>query len=52
MINTHQVVGEEIPIQRTTAVTELRTLKSSPEAILCNVLINLVENHIQSTINE
>ena len=39
MINTHQVVGEEIPIQRTTAVTELRTLKSSPEAILCNVVI-------------
>ena len=27
MINTHQVIGEEIPIQQTTAVTELRTLK-------------------------
>ena len=39
MINSHQVVGEEIPIQQTTAVTELRTLKSSPEAILCNVVI-------------
>ncbi len=37
MINSHQVVGEEIPIQQTTAVTELRSLKSSPEAVLCNV---------------
>ena len=39
MIHTHQVIGEEIPIQQTTAVTELRTLRSSPEAILCNVAI-------------
>lgn len=37
MLHSHQVVGEEIPIQQTTAVTELRSLKSSPEAILCNV---------------
>ena len=37
MIHSHQVVGEEIPIQQTTAVTELRSLKSSPEAVLCNV---------------
>jgi hypothetical protein len=37
MTNSHQVIGEEIPIQQTTAVTELRSLKSSPEAILCNV---------------
>ena len=37
MMNSHQVIGEEIPIQQTTAVTELRTLRSSPEAILCNV---------------
>ena len=28
MINTsHQVIGEEIPIQQTAAITELRTLK-------------------------
>ena len=39
MMSSHQVIGEEIPIQKTTAVTELRTLKSSPEAILCNVAI-------------
>ena len=37
MIHSHQVIGEEIPIQQTTAVTELRNLRSSPEAILCNV---------------
>ena len=37
MMSSHQVIGEEIPIQQTTAVTELRSLKSSPEAILCNV---------------
>ena len=37
MLHSHQVVGEEIPIQQTTAVTELRSLKSSPEAVLCNV---------------
>jgi len=37
MINSHQVIGEEIPIQQTTAITELRSVKSSPEAILCNV---------------
>ena len=37
MMSTHQVIGEEVPIQQTTAVTELRSLKSSPEAILCNV---------------
>ena len=36
-MHSHQVIGEEIPIQQTTAVTELRTLRSSPEAILCNV---------------
>ena len=36
-ISSHQVIGKEIPIQQTTAITELRTLKSSPEAILCNV---------------
>lgn len=34
---THQIVGEEIPIQRSTAITELRSLSSSPEAIMCNV---------------
>ena len=39
MTNSHQIIGEEIPIQQTTAVTELRTLNSSPEAILCNVAI-------------
>ena len=37
MMSSHQIIGEEIPIQQTTAVTELRTLKSSPEAIFCNV---------------
>ena len=37
MMSSHQVIGEEVPIQQTTAVTELRSLKSSPEAILCNV---------------
>ena len=37
MINSHQVIGEEIQIQKTAAVTELRSLNSSPEAILCNV---------------
>ena len=37
MMTSHQVIGEEIPIQQTTAVTELRSLKSSPEAILCNI---------------
>jgi hypothetical protein len=37
MTNSHQVIGEEIPIQQSTAITELRSLKSSPEAILCNV---------------
>jgi hypothetical protein len=37
MMSSHQVIGEEVPIQQTTAVTELRALKSSPEAILCNV---------------
>ena len=37
MINSHQVIGEEIQIQKTAAVTELRLLKSSPEAVLCNV---------------
>ena len=37
MMSSHQVIGEEVPIQHTTAVTELRSLKSSPEAILCNV---------------
>ena len=37
MINSHQIVGEEIQIQKTAAVTELRSLTSSPEAILCNV---------------
>ena len=31
-MHSHQVIGEEIPIQQTAAVTELRTLKSSPEA--------------------
>lgn len=36
---THQIVGEEIPIQRSTAITELRSLSSSPEAIMCNVAI-------------
>ncbi len=49
MINSHQVIGEEIPIQRTTAITELRTLKSSPEAIQCNVALqasgNAYTNH-------
>ena len=37
MMSSHQIIGEEIPIQQTTAVTELRSLKSSPEAILCNI---------------
>ena len=37
MINSHQVIGDEIPIQKSTAVTELRSLKSSPEAVMCNV---------------
>ena len=37
MMKSHQVIGEEVPIQQTTAVTELRTLKSSPEAVMCNV---------------
>ena len=37
MITSHQVIGEEIPIQQTAAITELRTLNSSPEAIMCNV---------------
>ena len=37
MMHSHEVIGEEIPIQQTTAITELRALKSSPEAILCNV---------------
>ena len=37
MMSSHQVIGEEILIQQTTAVTELRSLKSSPEAILCNI---------------
>jgi len=35
--NSHQIIGEEIPIQQTTAITELRSLDSSPEAIACNV---------------
>ena len=33
----HQIIGEEILLQQTAAVTELRVLESSPEAILCNV---------------
>lgn len=37
MISSHQIIGDEIPIQKTTAVTELRSLRSSPEAIMCNV---------------
>jgi len=37
MSKSHQVIGDEIPIQQTTAITELRALKSSPEAILCNI---------------
>ena len=37
MMSSHQIIGEEIPIQQTTAITELRSLRSSPEAILCNV---------------
>ena len=37
MMSSHQVIGEEVPIQQTTAITELRSLRSSPEAILCNV---------------
>ena len=44
MIDAHQVIGEEIPIQRTTAVTELRTLTSSPEAVLCNVATQATGN--------
>ena len=44
MIDSHQVIGEEIPIQRTTAVTELRTLTSSPEAVLCNVATQATGN--------
>ena len=44
MINSHQVIGEEIPIQRTTAVTELRTLKSSPEAVMCNIVAQATGN--------
>ena len=35
--NYHQVIGEEIPIQKSTAVTELRSLEDSPEAVFCNV---------------
>ena len=35
--NSHQVIGEEIPIQKSTAVTELRSLEDSPEAVFCNV---------------
>ena len=37
MIKSHEIIGEEIPIQQTAAITELRTLKSSPEAVMCNV---------------
>ena len=37
MISSHQVIGEENLIQQTSAVTELRSLKSSPEAVMCNV---------------
>jgi hypothetical protein len=37
MINSHQIIGEEVPIQQSTAITELRGLESSPEAISCNV---------------
>ena len=37
MINSHQIIGDEILLQQTAAVTELRVLESSPEAILCNV---------------
>ena len=37
MISSHQIIGDEVPIQQTTAITELRGLESSPEAILCNV---------------
>ena len=31
------IIGDEILLQQTAAVTELRVLESSPEAILCNV---------------
>ena len=48
MINSHQVIGDEIPIQKSTAVTELRSLKSSPEAVMCNVATQSVENLIQN----
>jgi hypothetical protein len=37
MINSHQIIGEEILLQKSAAITELRVLESSPEAILCNV---------------
>ena len=37
MNNSNQVIGEEIPIQKSTAVTELRSLEDSPEAVFCNV---------------
>ena len=37
MNKSHQIIGEEVPIQQSTAVTMLGALKSSPEAILCNV---------------
>jgi hypothetical protein len=37
MINSHQIIGDEVILQQTAAVTELRVLESSPEAILCNV---------------
>ena len=37
MINSHQIIGDEILLQQTAAITELRVLESSPEAILCNV---------------
>ena len=37
MMSSHQVIGEEIPIQQTTAVTELRSLNHHQKQFLCNV---------------
>ncbi len=37
MIDSHQIIGDEVPIQQTAAITELRALESSPEAVLCNI---------------
>ena len=42
MNSSHQEIGEEIPIQQSTAITELRSLKSSPEAIFCNITTQAV----------